>query len=85
MRIALALAAVAAALLTGCAQETIDPVRPDQCLRREMFKECMTLLPEGPRATEYNDWDEVVEACNGTAYYQSLRLNSTIKPECRAR
>lgn len=40
--------------------------------QQRIFKECMKLLPKGPERTHYNDWDEVVKACNGVAYSQSL-------------
>ena len=56
----------------------------DQCIRREVFKECMKSLPAGPASTHYNDWDEVVQACEETAYHQSIRKKSVIKEECRA-
>jgi len=55
----------------------------DQCLRREIFKQCMESLPEGPEITYYNDWSEVVAECGNQAYYQSIRSVSQIKPECR--
>jgi hypothetical protein len=29
-----------------------------------------------------NDWDEVVNACDSAAYYQSLRPRGQIKKEC---
>lgn len=73
----------AASLLTamlagGCA----DTTGPDQCLRREIFQQCMKALPAGPQATKYNDWDEVVSQCESAAYYQSLRKKAHIKAEC---
>ena len=67
--------------LGGCADP--DPQRVDQCMRREIFQQCLTNLPAGPKATMYNDWDEVVKECENVAYYQSLRRQSGIKPECR--
>ena len=66
--------------LGGCANA--DPQNPDQCMRREIFMQCMAALPAGPKATVYNDWDEVVAQCDSVAHYQSLRRNSQIKPEC---
>lgn len=70
--------------LAGC-QDASVPIGsvPDQCLRREIFKECMAALPAGPVATKYNDWDDVVKECESAAYYQSRRSADTIKPECR--
>jgi hypothetical protein len=56
---------------------------PDKCLQREIFKECMESLPAGPASTHYNDWDEVVSQCREVAYYHSLRIESTIKNECK--
>lgn len=73
--------AFSAALMTGC--ESRIEAKPDQCLRRELFKECMAALPAGPVATKYNDWDEVVQECDSGAYYKSLRAPAVIKPECR--
>ncbi len=73
----------AASLLTavlagGCTEST----GPDQCLRREIFQQCMKSLPAGPQATKYNDWDEVVGKCETVAYYQSLKKKTQIAAEC---
>ena len=70
-------------VLAGCSD--FESPSPDQCLRAEIFKSCMGSLPEGPKSTQYNDWDEVVGSCETTAYYQSLRIQANIKPECRAK
>lgn len=69
--------------LSGCNQEFSSP---DQCLRQEIFKQCLANIPKGPThlTAAGNDWDEVVSQCDGAAYYQSMRIKSTIKPECRA-
>ena len=56
---------------------------PDQCLRQELFKQCLAALPTGPVSTHYNDWDEIVSKCETSSYYQSLRKNELIKQECR--
>lgn len=55
----------------------------NQCLRAELFKQCMAILPAGPLATKYNDWNEVVSECGSQAYYQSMRKSETIPMECR--
>ncbi len=60
-----------------------DPSIPDQCLRRELFNECMKQIPNGPVVTHYNDWDEVVSECRAYAWGVSTRLQSTIKKECQ--
>lgn len=65
--------------LAGCSEQSV----PDQCMRRQIFKECMAALPVGPSATVNNDWSEVVSECQDTAYYQSIRKPSQIKQECR--
>lgn len=67
-------------VLGGCTEP--DPQRVDQCMRREIFQQCMKALPVGPKTTMYNDWDEVVKECENVAYYQSLRRRSQIKSEC---
>ena len=71
--------------LTGCniRTEVLDKNIPDQCLRRELFNECMKALPGGPIATHYNDWDEVVKECRSYAWSVSMRLQSMIKKECQ--
>jgi hypothetical protein len=70
-------------MLAGCGPRP-ELASPDQCMRREIFKECMAALPKGPeRIHNSNDWDEVVEACENVAYYQSKRMPSQIKAECR--
>ena len=57
----------------------------DQCARREIFQQCLKLLPAGPVQAKYNDWDEVVEACSDVAYWQSrIQDASAVKKECRA-
>ena len=71
-----------ATLLAACEPGPNDAT-PDQCLRTELFQQCMKALPAGPQATKYNDWDEVVRACDSAAYYQSKRARNTIKAECR--
>jgi hypothetical protein len=59
-------------LLTGCFGSPKSPeFATDQNVRRQVFKDCMASLPEGPRQTTYNDWDEVVKACAEAAYYQA--------------
>jgi hypothetical protein len=75
---------LATLLLTACDDvvETVSPAAPDQCLRREIFTECLRLVPKGPDTVVNNDWDEVIEACALTAYYQSLRRREFIKPGC---
>ena len=78
------LMALAITILSGCTESMeADRVVRDQCLRREIFKECMSLLPKGPTVIgTSNDWDEVVSACESVAAYQALRKNKFIKPEC---
>lgn len=54
--------------ISGCDVRVLEP---DPELRRELFKECMQLLPKGPDTTMYNDWAEVVDECKSYAYYGS--------------
>lgn len=72
-------------LLVACKDDKpfIDERVANQCLRRELFNECMKMLPAGPLATKYNDWDEVVAECGSQAYYMSHRKESTIPQGCR--
>jgi hypothetical protein len=77
-------------LLTACDNGTVNVppdkvVVTDQCLQREIFKECLNTVPAGPLATKYNDWDEVVVECRRSAYYMAQRQRGVIKEECRGR
>ena len=71
--------------VVGCGK--IEPSSDiDQCKRIELFQQCMAKLPVGPTSVgSSNDWDEVVDACEKTAYYQSFRNPKFIKAECRSR
>jgi hypothetical protein len=69
----LILVAFLAATTIGCG---LNPVYVDNIKRRELFLECMKALPAGPQQTQYNDWDEVVKACDNAAYFQA----QTVKP-----
>ena len=67
---------------TAYSSDVDDVIVVDQCLRREIFNECMKNLPAGPVATHYNDWDEVVKECHSSAYYMAKRRRAFVKPEC---
>lgn len=56
--------------LTGCYAPS-PTYGIDQTQRQQLFKDCMAALPAGPVSTRYNDWDEVVKACDSIAHYQS--------------
>lgn len=73
---------IGASLLTAVLAGGCTGTGPDQCMRRELFQQCMKALPAGPQSTKYNDWDEVVGKCESVAYYQSLKKKSQITAEC---
>jgi len=77
------IAAIALTFALAACDGSIGVSTPDQCMRAELFASCMRALPAGPVAPQYNDWDEVVTACESAAYRQSLRGAQHIKPECR--
>ena len=79
------LLAVSVLALTACSVEhTESKTVVDQCLRAQLFDRCVKIIPPGPLATRYNDWDEVIGECGGQALSQSRRLRETVKLECRA-
>lgn len=84
MKLVMTVSLICLFTLTGCNGERAN--QPDQCLRQEIFKQCMASLPRGPQSITAagNDWDEVVKSCDSTAHYQSIRTTQTIKPECKA-
>lgn len=69
----LILIAVAVAGLAGCSNGPTQVV--DQELRHKYFMECLGKVPRGPVQTKYNDWDDVVQACESAAYYQAIRMS----------
>lgn len=73
MRITLLAAAFSLVALSGCEHEQ----RPDPEIRAERFDSCLKNVPSGPQQTKYNDWAEVVEACESAAYWQSFRAKET--------
>ena len=77
--------AVVLAQMVGCSKGgVLEPAYGyDQCLRREILKECMANLPAGPVSTKYNDWDEVVSECGTQAGRLSWRNLDNVKAECR--
>jgi len=79
-KIALMLCSVT--LLAAC-EPSSEHSSPDQCLRAQLFQQCLKALPAGPQSTKDNDWDEVVRSCDSVAFYQSYRARKLITPECR--
>lgn len=41
--------------------------------RNTAFHQCMRALPAGPQSTKYNDWAEVVSACDNYAQRLEIR------------
>lgn len=59
--------------LTAC-----DGTGNDQCLRREIFTECIELIPDLYRVDP-----DIIKECRDTSYYLSKRKSSEIREECR--
>ena len=75
---------LAMVLIAGCSAMDQDPLVEDQCLRREIFKECLQDVPRGPETTHNNAWDGVVSECASNAYKSAIRHQSVVKKECAA-
>lgn len=69
--------------LAGCETTSLEPSSPDQCLRAQLFHECLARVPKGPESTHYSGWEHVVDECQTASYYQSIRLRKAIPLECR--
>ena len=72
--------------LAGCESAPGLSVQADQCLRQQVFKECMSLTPAMPTVKvdqSTGDWAEIVQACSNHAYYTSKRQANQIKEECK--
>ncbi len=73
---------IAVVLLAGCGDW--GPPTSNQCLRSELFKECMAAIPAGPVVIgNDNNWGEVIGKCENAAYYQSLRTRDHVPAACR--
>lgn len=74
-------------LFSACNKNSIveiDPSILDQCLRREIFMQCLAAVPKGPeKIAGSNDWGEVVGECASVAQYMSVRRKSQVKVECQ--
>ena len=49
----------------------LDAPKYDLKLQREIFMECLKTVPQGPKRTVTNDWDEVISECRLTAWQLS--------------
>lgn len=67
----LLLVAASALALSAC---EMGHYERDHAARQAAFEKCMSLLPQGPVVTRYNDWAEVVEACDNVASRQSPQV-----------
>ena len=67
--------------LIGCGES--KTVR-DQCKHADLFLQCMSIIPKGPKSTVYNDWDDVIEQCRYFADSASRRKKSVVAEECKA-
>lgn len=70
---------IAGLFMSGCE----NSAGPDQCLRREIFKQCMELTQKVSQTVTYNDTDEIISECEKVAYYQSMKQKSYIPNWCR--
>ena len=69
-------------LLAGCMSYE-EQTHADQCLRREIFMQCLNTVKNGAQST-HKDLGPLVEECESASYYQSFRRGSLIKQECRS-
>lgn len=79
IRLAVVIAALA---LAGCnnpfaAQPICYEVPANEAQVQANLIQCLNSVPAGPQATKYNDWAEVVEACQ-----QAARSNVETKRVC---
>jgi hypothetical protein len=67
-------------VLAGC-DVYVPDWQSDQKLRQQLFTQCLGNIPAGPSTAVYNDWAEVVQACEEAAYMQSRYDANASKPE----
>jgi hypothetical protein len=71
-------------LLTACEMDAEPTTVLDQCLRADLFKQCLAQVPKGPVSTVENPWHKVVEECESAAYHQSWRKTGMVEMKCRS-
>jgi hypothetical protein len=74
---------VSVLMLAGCSAESMGREQIDQCIRWQLFQQCMAALPAGPQRTQYNDWDDVVSQCEDAATRASYRIPALIPAACK--
>ena len=64
-------------ILAGCDSSSKSH---DQCIRSEIFQQCISVVKD----KNMNGKDaDVIKECDTAAYYQSIRNEAVVKPECR--
>ena len=53
----------------------------DQCIRREIFLQCISITDPHPNLNNDNR-AKIISECGTQSYYLSLRQKSRVKPEC---
>jgi hypothetical protein len=74
---------IAVLTLVGCTPENMGREQLDQCIRWQLFQQCMAALPAGPVQAKYNDWDEVVSQCESTASRAAYRIPELVPDTCK--
>lgn len=80
MKTTMTILLAATLLLAGCEQPRGRFAPVEASKRIELFQQCMDGLPAGPEATKYNDWDEVVLACDKVATLQAAGTKAGYSP-----
>lgn len=58
--------------LAGCTEDRRPKYAVSQAKRQEVFERCLSKIPAGPVSVKYNDWDEVIKACDKIAKSQAM-------------
>ena len=59
--------------IIGCSDKPTPKIKIDNELRQHLFFKCLEKVPPSPTTTHYNDWSEVIEACDSSAYYMAKK------------
>lgn len=70
-------------LVLSVTQACDSTVGTDQCLRRELFNECLQNIPVEPGSSRRADWAGVVQGCSDYSYLTAKRQYSSIPASCR--
>jgi hypothetical protein len=61
----------------------IEPQIADVCKQKVYFDECLSKIPEISKSLQYNNWAEIVDACEQSSYKLSIKMSKYVENNCK--